>query len=214
MKLTALDQVLQRHTPVVMVPLHGEFVPMTEVGHRFLAAKDGLWLEVRRSWLHLLWPMARQDTVPMPFGGLERKVEVAFGRMPMDVLEAFMADAVAAYPNEVGGVVVWDERTGEVSYRTRETVEAGVGHLRAMWPRLEEGESVVMDLHSHGELPPYFSATDRSDTGTEVVIAGVLGRVGSERPAWVFSLFACGMEVPVVPPVCVKDEAAATEAAF
>lgn len=203
MRLTQVDAILQSHTPVVMVPLHGEFIALATVGHRFLAASDGLWLEVRRPWLHLIWPVATQDRVPMPYGTVQRKVELAFERLPMDVADAFVADALSAYPNEVGGVVLWDERTGDVSYRRAETLQSGVGNLRARWPELEPGQSVVVDLHSHGQFPPFFSETDRADTGSEVVIAGVLGRVGSEQPEWKFALFACGLEISVASPVCV-----------
>lgn len=200
MKPNEIDVVLQRHTPVVMVPLHGEFVPLEEAGHRFLAAKDGLWLEVRRPWLHLIWPLAQQHAVGMPFGVLSKTVDVAFGKIPTECLSEFLADAMAAHPNEVGAVVVWNERSGALEYRARETVEASRGHLRARWPSLGEGEWVVIDLHSHGDLEAFFSSTDRTDTGSEVVIAGVVGRVGSGRPQWVFSLFACGIEIQVTPP--------------
>lgn len=200
MKPTEIDTVLQQHTPVVMVPMHGEFVPLAEAGHRFLAARDGLWLEVRRPWMHLIWPLAQQRAVSMPFGALTKTVEVAFGRIPTDCLAEFLADALAAHPNEVGAVIVWNAGTGKLEYRARETVEASRGHLRALWPRVGEDDWVVVDLHSHGDLDAFFSTTDRNDTGSEVVIAGVVGRVRSGQPQWVFSLFACGMEIPVTPP--------------
>jgi len=200
MKPTEADRVLQQHTPVVMVPLFGEFVPLADTGHRYLAARDGLWLEVRRPWLHLIWPFARQQAVQMPCGTLRKTVEVAFGKVPSECLSEFLADAVEAHPHEVGAVVVWNEATGSLEYRLRQTVEASRGHLRALWPTLADGEWVVIDLHSHGGLDAFFSSTDREDTGTEVVIAGVVGRVGTERPQWVFSLFACGLEVAVTPP--------------
>jgi PRTRC genetic system protein A len=195
-----IDVVLQRHTPMVMVPLHGEFVAMEEVGHRFLAAKDGLWLEVRRPWLHLIWPLAQQQAVRMPFGTVSRTVDVAFGKIPSECLSEFIADAMASHPNEVGAVVVWNARSGAMEYRARETVAASRGHLRALWPSLDVGEWVVADLHSHGDAEAFFSITDREDTGSEVVVAGVVGRVASGRPQWAFSLFACGLEIPVTPP--------------
>ena len=197
MKPTAMDTMLAAHTPVEVVPKFGEFVPLARNGHRFLVAADGLWLEAVRSWGRVVWPIAQQSKVSMPFGVLPKKVELTFGQVPVVCLEAFMVDARAASPDEVGGVVIWNEQTGDIRYQRCETIRAGVGFLRERQPVLDDGEHVVVDLHSHGELGAGFSGTDLKDTGAEMVLAGVVGRLNRAEPEIVMSLFACGLQIPV-----------------
>ena len=200
MKPTKADLALMATTPVEMVPLLGQFEPIDRIGHRFLAAKDGLWLEARRAWGRVVWPLAHQDpAVRMPFGQLAPDVELAF-ELPKNLIGKFVQDARAAHPAEVGAVVIWNSRCRTVRYHLCETVEAGVGHLRQRWPELSADEAICMDLHSHGPIPAYFSAEDRKDTGSEMVVAVVVGKVDLEEPEVVVSLFACGVELSIFGP--------------
>jgi PRTRC genetic system protein A len=195
MKPTEADKFLQAHTPVVMVPRFGEYVPLQENGHRFLAAADGLWMEVRRPWCHIVWPVCQQAGVSMPYGKLDKKVWMAFGQLPTWAVERFQLDAKKHWPNEVGAVVTWNERTGEMAYLPCEVIESGVGRLKQKWPPLGEGVWPVLDIHSHGPIKAFFSGTDRDDTRSDVVVAAVLGEVTEVRPELVVSLFAMGVEI-------------------
>lgn len=197
MRPTEIDLCLQRHTPVECVPLHGEFVDLEAIGHRFLLAMDGLWIEVRRAWCHLILPVALDCTVPKPFGTLVPLVETAVRAVPEDLLGPFCRAALAESPNEMAAVVIRNNLTGQLRLHNCETVRAGVGHLSAVWPKLMEDESIVVDMHSHGPLAPFFSSTDIADTGSEVVIAGVIGGLGTEQPTMRFELFACCLRVPL-----------------
>lgn len=196
MKPTDVDVMLANHTPVVVVPKFGEFEPLDRNGHRFLAAADGLWLEARRAWGRVVWPVAQQSAVKMPFGQVKRTVELAFGQVPVGCIREFVNHAREQSPHEVGGVVIWSERTGDIRYERCESIEAGVGFLKERRPRLAEGEHVVVDLHSHGEIGAFFSPTDLKDTGSEMVMAGVVGCLGRTEPQLVMSLFACGLRIP------------------
>lgn len=201
MKPSDTDLLLQGHTPVAVVPRFGEFEALTTHGHRFLVDRDGLWIEARRPWAHVIWPLARQDSTPMPHGALTPVVQLAFDRLPVEALEAFVRDARKHHPAEVGAVVTWNERDGSMRYRLCDVLSAGVGHLRQRWPAFDEGEHPVLDLHSHGPLAAFFSDTDRRDTGTDVVVAGVVGQLDEPRPQLALSLFACGVEIPVDVPL-------------
>lgn len=196
MKPTDMDRVLVNHTPVEVVPKFGAFEPLQRNGHRFLVAADGLWLESKRAWGWVVWPMAQQSAVLMPFGRLEPKVELSFGGVPVELVGQFAQDAREAGENEVGGVVIWNEQSGNLRYERCESLRSGVGFLRARQPALADGEHIVVDLHSHGRLGAEFSDIDLKDTGSEMVLAGVIGRVHQAEPHIVLSLFACGLRVP------------------
>lgn len=204
MRPADVDRVLMSHTPAEMVPLHGEFVALERVGHRFLIANDGLWIEARREWIHAIWPLARQRHVSMPFGTLSATVDVAFARIPEDCMRQFADDARKAYPLEVGAVVLWQASTGRLRYHLCQTIAAGEDHLQEKWPT-EEGWEVVGDLHSHGKHHAFFSAKDRRDMGSQVLIAGVLGCLDRPDPDIALALFICGLEVPCNVPVSLID---------
>lgn len=197
MRPTAGDAFLLAHTPVVVVPRFGVFEPLLTNGHRFLVCQDGLWIEVRRDWCHIVWPIAEQHAVPTPFGLVERHAALSFGDIPRWCLDRFIEDARHAHPVETGAVVLWDADTKSLQYERVEELQAGVGHLRAKWPATTERRTVAIDLHSHGPLEAYFSATDLQDTGSEVVIAVVVGRLDLPQPEVKLALFFCGMQIDV-----------------
>jgi PRTRC genetic system protein A len=60
MSLDVRDRLVQQHAPTIMVPTHSDLAPLTAAGHRYLAAADGLWLELRRPWLHMVWPISHR----------------------------------------------------------------------------------------------------------------------------------------------------------
>jgi len=48
-----LDAALQTACPTLMVPKYAELPAMDKPGQRFLSASDGLWIEIRRPWMHM-----------------------------------------------------------------------------------------------------------------------------------------------------------------
>lgn len=191
------DLLLQRQVPLVPVPLHGEFVPLAESGHRFLGAGNGLFLEVRRPWLHLIWPVALQDKVTMPYGRLEKTVMLAFGAIPRELVNVFLEDARRALPNECAAWVVYNERTGLLEYVYPEIERASIASVRYNRPSLEPWRHLAIDLHSHGMLPAGFSLTDDQDDRGEFKIAGVVGNCDREHFSVRFRLCAGGLFIDV-----------------
>lgn len=171
------DVFLQQHTPVVMVPRFGELEPLQRVGHRFLAASDGLWLELRRKWLYLREPIA-ESAIAMPYGEVERVAEYQFDELALAKLIArFRVDARAAMPNECAGWGVWSESSGALEYWPLITIAASPGSVEFHRPTLEDGLHLAVDLHSHGALPAFFSGTDDDDDAGEVKLSVVLGQL-------------------------------------
>jgi len=186
------DAILQKACPTIMVPRFGEFEPLTDPGHRYLAADSGLWIELKRTWLNLFWPVALQNSFTMPYGPLEKKIEFAFDHIPLEMLDLFIADATAALPNEAGAWLIWDEKDKKLKYRLLRSIKAEPDYLEVDRPSLADHEFLAVDLHSHAFDSAYFSPRDDGDDRHEVKISGVIGRLGEEQPEMVFRLCTGG----------------------
>ena len=199
MSIDLRDRMVQDHAPTVMVPSHSELQPLGASGHRYLAAGDGLWLEVRRPWLHLVWPLLAGAR--LPYGAVARKVELAF-KMPVDLIAHFVDDARRALPDEAAAWIVWNELQQKLEYVNVGTYEASPAGIRYARPRLEPHQHLALDLHSHGALPAFFSETDNQDDAGEVKIAGVIGSLADEgkAPSAAFRLCVLGVHVNVGTP--------------
>lgn len=92
--MNKLDQNLQFLCPTVMVPRFEQLQPLDANGHRFLAAGDGLWIEVKRSWLNARMPIA-SSPLRLPYGMVEPVVDFRFGRGLLPLLERFTLEARA-----------------------------------------------------------------------------------------------------------------------
>lgn len=169
-------------------------------GHRFLIAADGLWIEIKRTWLHIIWSIAQQTDVAIPYGSLRRKAQFAFGKLPVDLIRTFAADAAAALPNEAAGWLVWNEETRQLEYLQLPPVSVGSGHIQFERPALAPYQSLAVDLHSHGAGAAFFSSQDNQDDAGEVKISGVIGSLtpeGDRLPTIEFRICALGVTIPV-----------------
>lgn len=194
MTLNAIDATLQAVTPTVMVPRHEPFRPMTECGHRFLVARDGLWLEVKRPWVAAVLPLALQDNVAMPYGWLKSFVDLRCGRVPAHVVTAFVSYAMRTPDIEVAGGAIWNEETGNWRFQAFEAIESSGEHIHYKRPDLTNVEHLVIDMHSHGHGRAFFSHTDNDDDRGEVKLAMVFGHVGGANgPEIMVRLCAMGL---------------------
>lgn len=187
------DEILHRHTPVIMVPAYGELAPLEVNGHRYLAATDGLWIEVRRPWLHMRAIIA-ESKVPMPFGTVEHSVTYAFDTDDIDVLlQRFEEEAIAALPAEHAAWGLWDDSTRQLVYAPVVTLESTEVRNVAARPRLQGNEHLAVDIHSHGLGPAGFSTVDDEDDEGEVKISIVVGSLDRRRPTYAIRLCAMGL---------------------
>ncbi|CAE6811426.1 hypothetical protein R69658_05422 [Paraburkholderia aspalathi] len=211
-----LDAALFDSAPTVAVPKHAKFEPLTEVGHRFLMAAQGVFIEVRRPWLHVIQQLTKlNEAGPRPpYGDIEPKIELAFGRLSAAVpyLQAFAEEARAALPNEHAAWIVWDQDKQQLAYKALHVSSSTPGSITFDRPTLAPHESLAIDVHSHGDGAAYFSAQDDADDTGEVKISGVLGGLGEGgTPSVAFRLCLLGMFVPLKVPadaVCKVPEPA------
>ncbi|HZF19465.1 MAG TPA: PRTRC system protein A [Burkholderiales bacterium] len=182
------DRALQAHTPAIIVPRFSELAPLEHNGHRYLIAEDGVYLELRRPWMRIVWPVAPAEA-PLPFG---QAPEIG-ARLDFDwkqltaLLDPFERDAHLAMPNEFAAWITWKPNGSgghTLDYRPLLASEATPGGLDLIRPALAEGEHLVADLHSHGAMEAFFSAIDDEDDAGEVKYAAVLGGLGTDAPRW------------------------------
>lgn len=206
----ALDVALVRAAPVAVVPMHSEFQSLEQSGHRFLMARDGMYLEVRRPWLHVIHQLATQTAVCMPYGAIEAKVEFGFGKIgtAIEELRAFGEIARLKSPIESAASVIWNDETGEWAVRYPLPIgEPTTGHIQFQQVLLAEREHLAIDLHSHGLSPAYFSPTDDQDDAGAVKISGVFGNLDQPVPTVAFRLCLLGLFIPITVPAAKIFEA-------
>jgi len=188
-----LDAILQQVAPTVMVPRYDKLDPLASNGHRYLAAADGLWLEVRRPWLHMVGKIADSE-IPLPYGIVEPFNAYAFDARDLDpLIVRFELEARAALPNEHAAWALWDEAARRLVYAPVQTLHASAGGIAATRPRIAGNEHLAIDMHSHGILPAGFSATDDADDAGEVKISIVVGSLDRLRPTLATRLCAMGL---------------------
>lgn len=192
MSLDLRDRIIQEHAPVVMAPNYGELAPIEKPGHRYVVARDQVYLEVRRSWLHARLSMGAL-TPRLPFGEVKGCTTVGFGKIPRDMLKRFVEEARKFSPYEHAAWLVWNAIDQRLEYRDLDITRMSEGAVIYNRPKLAEHESLAVDLHSHGELDAFFSDVDDADDAGEVKVAGVVGGLKEgTSPAWLFRLCVLG----------------------
>lgn len=200
----ALDMATFQAAPIVAVPRHSEFAPLIENGHRFLLAEGGLYLEVRRPWLHFIHRIGEQDkSVRIPYGPIASKFELGFGRLgtALPQMKEFATYAMVESPIEAAASLLWNHKTSEWSLKYPEVIgEATGGGISYKQVDVGEDESLVIDLHSHGTHSAFFSSTDDADDSGSVKISGVFGSLDKDVQTAAFRLCVLGVYVPITVP--------------
>lgn len=195
-----LDTALLRAVPTVVAPANCEFHPLQDNGHRIVLAADGVYLEARRSWLHILHRLAPITGVHLPYGQVQPKVELAFGPLggAMAQLQEFAEHARAAAPIEAAASIIWNSSTRLWRIAYPETIgEASAARIEYRHVDLADDEHLVIDLHSHGHGAAFFSSTDDADDAGSIKIAGVYGNLDQGVPTVSFRLCVLGLTIPL-----------------
>lgn len=189
------DVALQFVLPTLMVPRYAELEELATPGNRLLMAANGVWLEISRAWLYVRVPVAKPPIIPVPYGDVTEEMRFGFGKLPRAMVAQFIEQARARCPNECAAWVVWNSQTNEWRLMMLEETSVGPGHVNVNLPALEDGEHMVLDLHSHGLTEAFFSRTDNKDDRGEVKIAGVIGNLDKPEVTASFRLCANGVFV-------------------
>ena len=175
--MNRLDAIIQSSFPTVMVPAHQELEPLKEGMTRLLMAKNGLYLETNPPWGHLveqLWESPRE----LPYGVVEERDTFKEVIVNTDVLEIIRDEILpvavdyALRRKEWAGWII--RQNGNYSFMPL-NIDASRESVRYNADSLDEGACVVVDIHSHGRIKPYFSETDDLDDAGGVKICIVMG---------------------------------------
>jgi len=179
------DEALQRACPVLAAPLFG-VLPAMENGQRVVVASNGVFIQVKRDWLDCVEHLGAIDTVmPLPYGKMTPSVRFAFQTIPIALLDAFIAADRAGLPNEIAGGLIYSAQGRTLRLAVYEPLHSTAHGIEYRMPPLARDESIAVDLHTHGLLPAFWSATDDADDRS-VKVAGVFGnldRVHQARPS-------------------------------
>ena len=189
--MDARDLALQASCPVLAAPRFGELPPMGN-GQRIILAANGLFVQVRLDWLDCIQRLAPATGLPLPYGAVQERMVFAFGRLPIDLIVQFIALGRERLPDETAGALVYSRASARLRLVVHPPVSASPGHITYGVPAMAADETLAVDLHTHGRLPAFWSATDdRDDTG--IKIAGVFGDLHQPKPSARFRLVLNGM---------------------
>jgi PRTRC genetic system protein A len=189
-----MDRFLATDCPVITMPHErGAFTPLAVPGHRLIVAADGMYKEIRRTWLHAI---VRLADVSMPFGEIQESFTMPF-RLKESLFLQFLEQAKQAAPMETAAWIVWNETSNDLRLVQMEYSYVSSVLLKINRPVLEVGEHLIVDLHSHHVMSAGFSRTDDEDdiASNEVKLAGVVGTI-DQTPTWNFRLCLEGVLMP------------------
>lgn len=192
--MNKLDTTLHAVCPTIMVPCYEDLEPLTESGHRFLAAKDGLHVELHRPWLHMVFPVA-ESVIPLPYGGIAPVTNLCFNpRQLSSELNRFIEEARRACPKEHAAWLSFDSGKG-LRYEETTVLSSGDGHIRYKRPSLTGTRTLAVDLHSHGRHPAMWSSVDDIDDVDDAKLAVVVGNLDKKHPSIAARLLALNASI-------------------
>ncbi|MDE2596305.1 MAG: PRTRC system protein A [Sphingomonadales bacterium] len=171
----------------------------SRAGHGFIVGSDGMMLILRRPWLKLDYRVTEGPECHAPYGEVGSDATLLLcGLIPGELLVRILDHFRASLPNEAAAFILWNERTGEFSIDFPEIEAATPSRLVYRTPQPGPDCHVICDLHSHGTMPAFFSATDNEDDAHATKVAVVVGGLSyPEGPDFAVRLCAGGLFIPL-----------------
>lgn len=141
--------------PMVCIPPLTTHVPLQEPGRRWVMGADGLYLEARSLAVHAMILVSAADSA---YGSAKQFARTINGKVPQELLDRCMELAVEAGDKETAALIHWNPAEKKYELSIPDIISAGAAHVTYRDESLDE--LLVIDFHSHGHLPGYFSTTD------------------------------------------------------
>lgn len=188
---TQMDNAILQTFPLLAVPASGSIEAAPSNGMRYLVGRTGMWREITLPWIRVRHQVS-ESAFQLPYGPANDVVEFRCGPIPLHVIREFTANARAASPDELAGVFLWHEETGAWRYEKRHGVYVSSNYVsyREVVPR--DGEHIVVDAHSHGLHPAFFSSQDDEDDRGSMKLSLVVGNLDRETPSSLMRLCMAG----------------------
>lgn len=193
--MNMMDEALLKAFPLLPAPTSGAQQPADAFGTRYLVGRHGVSREINLPWIRVCQLIA-PAVLRLPYGEVADAVEFRCGPVPGTVLREFVADAKRAQPLEVAGAFLWNEADDTWRYARRETKSSSSAHVEYEEVRADDGEHLVVDVHSHGRHSAFFSAEDDADDAGAMKVSLVLGNLDQERPTSKMRLCMAGTIQP------------------
>lgn len=193
------DMIILHHAPLHAAPRYGELPPIENGRHRFIIAHDGPYIEVKRPWLHGIFDLVDSlgdIDMEFPYGDVEPRFDLAFDWHDdvFPLVSRFIDAAAVVAPCEDAAWLLWNDAEKKLEYRELIPLATSAGGISYIYPQIEPHLSLAVDLHSHGAVSAFFSATDDQDDAGAVKIAGVIGSLGlAAGVEWQFRICALGL---------------------
>jgi PRTRC genetic system protein A len=128
-----------------------------------------------------------EPLIPLPLLNLDPGLMLSVPRVPWEVLRsvvAFFRQVGKEMKTEALVRIYRHKVTGEWELQVP-TQEVGPGSVKVdeKWVFDAAGEYIhIMDIHSHVDMPAFFSGTDDADEKRAVRLYGVIGKISSPQP--------------------------------
>jgi PRTRC genetic system protein A len=194
--LNAKDTLLMSQFPTLMVPRFEPLSPCETHKTRLLMANDGLYIETVQPWGRIVSNLWQSHPRTLPYGKVQEYDSFAaiFARPDVrQILSGVVREEAARYADsdlEWASWVIWS-REGGFRYQELSLQETTVSRVRLDRYQLADGEHLVVDIHSHGRLPPFFSPIDDKDDAGGVKISVVLGSYDAECRRFAYRVRYC-----------------------
>lgn len=194
--MNQLDLVLQTVCPTVMVGRYEPLALLDSDGHRFLMAEDGVHVEVLRPWLHVISKVS-EVAVKMPYGQVPALFKINLHRRALAAgLRRFIGRAAELAPDEHAAWLTFDPDQGAIGYVEPLVISRGREHIQYRRPDATPSCLPVVDCHSHGTSPAFFSGTDDKDDRTDdAKLAFVVGNLDQPTPSVAMRLSMMGLSI-------------------
>ena len=194
--MNQLDTVLQSQVPMVMVPRYEALTAIRPNSHRYLSCSDGIHLEVDRPWISGVFKVS--DCV-LPYGQVAPRFALKIHSAHFAaMLGAFIEASRHAFPQEHAAWITFHPEQGDLRYFMPAILSVGRGHIQYERPEASADCLPLIDFHSHGALPAFFSNTDNNDDLVDdLKIAIVIGNLDRPEPTAVARLVGLGLNVNI-----------------
>lgn len=193
--MDSFDQAILETFPLAAVGPRGGVEDAPGSGIRYLAASDGLWREVALPWIRVRH-MVAPTLLPLPYGSMQADVELRCGPLDLGLVRDFNRMARAAAPAEVAAAIVWNEHSGAWRLEPRKARSSSASHVDYDEVALDDGDHMVVDLHSHGHYPAFFSGQDDKDDHGSMKFSLVVGDFNKDQPSSAMRLCMAGLMAP------------------